>query len=106
MLRASEVPPSMTELAQPWVLYHFLWSNRRAWLLGRGKVLMVCAVCGTVEPVVFVTPRFGPPSPTQAVLDARTRFRMEHRHRGKEHPRTWLMPSANPEYLRQCASLN
>lgn len=93
---------SKYEENQPWVVYHYGLTHDKWWpfwnstrILGRGRIVMQCAVCGAEEIVSLKMPRFGP-VPDQGKHPARVRFLLEHAHPDRGAPMSWVRPLLNP----------
>jgi hypothetical protein len=90
------------ETDQPWVVYTYGLTHDKWWpfwnstrVLGRMRIKMTCAVCGTEEAPWLRIPRFGP-IPDKGRHPARIKFLLEHVHPDRPHPMSWSMPFLNP----------
>lgn len=91
------VQHSTYETEQPWVVYHYLTTDRRTRITGRSVIECECAVCGERRKVRIRIPRFGRvPAPVGGRHPERVRFLLDHLHRGEErHPMSWARPLLN-----------
>jgi hypothetical protein len=88
------------ETTQPWVVYTYGRTHDKGWpfwrssrVLGRAAIGMECAVCGKLQIIVLKIPRFGPLPVVQP--RARTEFLLEHIHKDRGHPMSWVKPLMN-----------
>jgi hypothetical protein len=82
---------------QPWVVYHYLTTDRRTRITGRSRIACECAVCGTREVLTIRIPRVGPiTGPKAGKHPERIRFLLAHIHKDRPHPMAWARPLLNP----------
>ncbi len=88
---------STYETSQPWVVYHYLTTDRRARITGRSKIECECAVCGERLLVKLRIPRFGAISKPEGGRHVeRLRFLRDHVHADSgRHPMSWVRPLLN-----------
>jgi hypothetical protein len=94
---------STYETTQPWVVYHYGLTHDRWWpfwnstrVLGRGRIVMQCAVCGEEEIAVIKVPRLGRIVAPAAYPEPRRRFLDAHAHPDRGAPMSWAKPLVNP----------
>jgi hypothetical protein len=87
---------STYETEQPWVIYHYLTTDRRTRITGWSIIECECAVCGERRKVKLRIPRIGPVA-DRGRHPERVRFLLDHLHRADErHPMAWAKPLLNP----------
>lgn len=90
------MPKDTFEVTQPWVTYHYPYTDRQATLRGLvAKVEMSCAVCGDREDW---TVRIGrrPKQDARGYAVERSAFLAAHAHPDRVHPMSWAQPLRNP----------
>lgn len=90
------------ETDQPWIIYSYGRTHDRWWpphnstrILGYGKIGMECCICGETAVAKIKIPRFGNAA-RQDKHPLRVQFLLDHIHRDKPHPMSWVKPLRNP----------